>query len=1479
MNKILNKRMLALLLAVVVLIISLPFSLMSSAEDFISENIMLSGVKSITPVVRNITAGNVFEHTQFDGAGAVAVLNDGDTVSVKDVYGANDWGHNSGVLIELNESVFCSEVKIFSGFEAYPDTYDVYASDDLNSIYSDNSKIGSDIICMGAARKVSVDKKIKYLAVFLTDYTWNGRIAEIELWTGDESDVPEGFKEENLLRTELDASSGIIFDRNAKTAVENTKFDENGAIAGALDGDTVVHTDVYGWNSDTGVGVMFTLNDTYYCGRAVIYSGLTGYPDKWTVYASDSLETLYDAGNLVTFETTCENQKLEFPLNRKVTYISFIFASDGGRVKELELYSAENPDDNEFVSQNLLPDAVSRGIIFNRNDKTAAANSKFNENGAIAGALDGDISAHTDVYGWDSNTGVGVEFVLDSAVYCGKAVIYSGLAGYPDKWRVYASDSVDTLYSDNSLLISETVCENEKLEVDINKEIKVISFIFDSDGGRIKEFELWSAENPNGSGSEDDIPEYDTDVADGGKKVLTIGNSFSENASAYATDIAANQGYDLLFGYLKYPSCTIEQHIKNAERNSQVYKFEYTSSKGRVTVKDGINESASIKEALQFTDWDIVVLQEGSTASEDIRNYLNIGILIEYVKSILPDAEIMLHETWSWGTWGSLDDEDAENDHQRCYNIIANYIVASELLCDGAKVIHSGMAIETAREYYEDHYKFNETDGGNYQHLNELGKYIAGATFVATIFDCDITENTFGDGSQTFKELSLDDMRAIIDYIVNDGNNELLNTLKPLFDEIKNQYFSEPDNFIKKHFDSAAEIMQDVASGSFADGSRFALKEPDALQLAIDGDSTTPFEIYGALDWKYPKNVGAMYKLDASYNIDTVVIYAGLEENATVMDVYASDSVGTLYSPQSRIATGVKCTSNRVEIPLGKQISCVAFVITGYTDSAHVAEFDLIGAEKPVIKEEITWPEVPSGESLLKNAEVFKIIAPGGDFNGTKEFEYKLMEQQTEVDLSVLTDGKTDIHYDVWNLTEKDRPGVLYDLGAYYDISHFHAWAGADGSELIVNNGFKIYASESLADLYKKNNLVFDYTNANDTTNEVGLNKNLKRIRYVAFLLTNSSDMAWRMREFAVYGAKSADQTEKAEPTSIIEGIEAEYYGVATDNLADPIYMGASDFIAALTDGSRNNVEFWGGADIENSKFVFIYNLYANYDISGVDIYAFADSIEDDSGIHKGIKSAKVYASRKFEDLFNTSPVVMKSDYADSKTADENSYYSTEAPEEWKGVRYIAYVFTIGDFRYGACRLEELKAFGTLSAVQDVEEEEEKLPQYIDIKAENGVVARIFALNSNDDLTKLDAKLNASRLDGNEYLEFVNEALPGYEAESLHKVEIVDSSGNKVNTDGRLIRLSIPETSKGVLVACVDDFGAEIVSSGILNNCLTVETSTLRSYAIVKDSASQKTASSGGNIDIMWTLVIVLGVLSLGAVASSGVIAVKKGKE
>ena len=93
--------------------------------------------------------------------------------------------------------------------------------------------------------------------------------------------------------------------------------------------------------------------------------------------------------------------------------------------------------------------------------------------------------------------------------------------------------------------------------------------------------------------------------------------------------------------------------------------------------------------------------------------------------------------------------------------------------------------------------------------------------------------------------------------------------------------------------------------------------------------------------------------------------------------------------------------------------------------------------------------------------------------------------------------------------------------------------------------------------------------------------------------------------------------------------------------------------------------------------------------------------------------------------------------------------------------------------------------------------------------------------------------------------------------------------------------MSIPKEKENHYVACVDDFGAEIVSNGMLNDYLTVETSTLRSYALVNKTGEADTsdaADADGGLDLLWIVVIALGALAACGVGLSVLFGVKSRK-
>ena len=248
MQKQYSYRVLSFILALLLLAAAVPTALFASADEFVPENAFLTKLKSAEGILMGAADKSVSVNSRFDGNGALAASTDGDTQTAVDVYGALDWAPPKyvGAKYSLTEAVYAGEIKIYSGFDAYTETYDVYASENEGDLFEIVNRVGSGIVCGDDAKVIPVNKKVKYVAFVCTAYNGNMRVKEFELWTGDESSVSGEFVSENILALDTESAVGVLMNKSTAAVTANTKFDENGAIAAATDGDRTVHTDVYG---------------------------------------------------------------------------------------------------------------------------------------------------------------------------------------------------------------------------------------------------------------------------------------------------------------------------------------------------------------------------------------------------------------------------------------------------------------------------------------------------------------------------------------------------------------------------------------------------------------------------------------------------------------------------------------------------------------------------------------------------------------------------------------------------------------------------------------------------------------------------------------------------------------------------------------------------------------------------------------------------------------------------------------------------------------------------------------------------------------------------------------------------------------------------------------------------------------------------------------------------------------------------------
>ncbi|MBQ2768884.1 MAG: DUF4886 domain-containing protein [Clostridia bacterium] len=124
-------------------------------------------------------------------------------------------------------------------------------------------------------------------------------------------------------------------------------------------------------------------------------------------------------------------------------------------------------------------------------------------------------------------------------------------------------------------------------------------------------------------------------------KILSIGNSFSQDAQRYLHRIAKKDGLELTTANLCIGGCSLRTHYLNMLNENVAYDFEFNGETTFIKV--------SLKQALEGTEWDVITLQQASAFSADAETYLPyIEELVQYIKKYAPRSKIFVHETWAY---------------------------------------------------------------------------------------------------------------------------------------------------------------------------------------------------------------------------------------------------------------------------------------------------------------------------------------------------------------------------------------------------------------------------------------------------------------------------------------------------------------------------------------------------------------------------------------------------------------------------------------------------------------------------------------------------------------------------------------------------------------------------------------------------------------------------------------------------------------
>jgi len=121
-------------------------------------------------------------------------------------------------------------------------------------------------------------------------------------------------------------------------------------------------------------------------------------------------------------------------------------------------------------------------------------------------------------------------------------------------------------------------------------------------------------------------------------RLVTIGNSFSQNATRFLGDLAKAAGHTLVHQPMAVGGAAMEVHWTKIQANEKDPKD-----------PAGLYGTKSLSGVLKTDDWDFVTIQQASIKSHDVETYRPFaGQLQQYVKTHAPKAELLLHQTWAY---------------------------------------------------------------------------------------------------------------------------------------------------------------------------------------------------------------------------------------------------------------------------------------------------------------------------------------------------------------------------------------------------------------------------------------------------------------------------------------------------------------------------------------------------------------------------------------------------------------------------------------------------------------------------------------------------------------------------------------------------------------------------------------------------------------------------------------------------------------
>lgn len=290
-------------------------------------------------------------------------------------------------------------------------------------------------------------------------------------------------------------------------------------------------------------------------------------------------------------------------------------------------------------------------------------------------------------------------------------------------------------------------------------------------------------------------------------KILTLGHSLTVDTCHMLNLVANAEGYEhMLIGTLYYSGCPLNKHVEFLTKDEPAYNL-YLSSTERPSMTPEVTDGVTMKYALTFEYWDIILMQAGVFEVAKSETYTNgdIQTIQNYVNEhkLNPLAKFAWHMPWVFPVDRDLQltkDNDSYHKQYEAYGQDRSKLFAAMTKCVGdhimtddtfAFMIPTGTAIENALSSYMVEKDLHR----DYAHATDFGRLIASYTYYCRLV-----------GIEQLEEIKLDTVPKVFfrstpssnpDWVLTDHEKDLIlesvnNALKNPLQVTQSQYTEAP---------------------------------------------------------------------------------------------------------------------------------------------------------------------------------------------------------------------------------------------------------------------------------------------------------------------------------------------------------------------------------------------------------------------------------------------------------------------------------------------------------------------------------------------------------------------------------------------------------------------------------------------------------------------------------------------------------------